>query len=72
MARFAFNELGAKTAAIVQDAAQDYSVGLASFFRKAFIELTGDENSIVAMTSFQTGTDLPAHINSTSLLRILM
>ncbi|MDY0093779.1 MAG: ABC transporter substrate-binding protein [Candidatus Vecturithrix sp.] len=55
MARFAFNELGAKTAAIVQDVAQDYSVGLASFFRKAFIELTGDENSIVAMTSFQTG-----------------
>jgi branched-chain amino acid transport system substrate-binding protein len=39
----------------VQDVAQDYSVGLASFFRKAFIELTGDENSIVAMTSFQTG-----------------
>ena len=55
MAKFAFNELGAKTAAIVQDVAQDYSVGLASFFKKAFIELTGDENSIVAMTSFQTG-----------------
>lgn len=55
MAKFAFNELGAKTAAIVQDVAQDYSVGLASFFKKAFVELTGDENSIVAMTSFQTG-----------------
>jgi len=55
MAKFAFNELGAKTAAIVQDVAQDYSVGLASFFKKAFIALTGDENSIVAMTSFQTG-----------------
>ena len=55
MARYAFNELGAKTAAIVQDVAQDYSVGLASFFRKAFMELTGDPKSVVALTSFQTG-----------------
>lgn len=65
MARFAFNELGAKTAAIVQDVAQDYSVGLASFFKKAFIELTGDENSIVAMTSFQSGdSDFTAQLTN--------
>lgn len=55
MAKYAFNELGAKTAAIVQDVAQDYSVGLASFFRKAFIALTGEPTSVVALTSFQTG-----------------
>ena len=55
MARYAFHDLGAKKAAIVQDVAQDYSVGLANFFTKAFIELTGDPNSIVAATSFQTG-----------------
>lgn len=55
MARYAFTELGARTAAIVQDVAQDYSVGLASFFSKAFKKLTGDENCIVAKTSFQTG-----------------
>ncbi len=55
MARYAFKELGAKTAAIVQDVAQDYSVGLANYFRKAFIEMTGNPESIVAQTSFQTG-----------------
>ncbi|PID55707.1 branched-chain amino acid ABC transporter substrate-binding protein [candidate division KSB3 bacterium] len=55
MAKYAFRELGAKKAAIVQDVAQDYSVGLANFFRKAFIEFTGDPESIVALTSFQTG-----------------
>lgn len=55
MAKYAFTELGAKKAAIVQDVTQDYSVGLASFFRKAFIQLTGDPKSVVALTSFQTG-----------------
>ncbi len=55
MAKYAFKELGAKKAAIVQDVTQDYSVGLASFFRKAFIKLTEDPKSIVVLTSFQTG-----------------
>lgn len=55
MARYAVKDLGAKTAAIVQDVAQDYSVGLSSFFEKAFVELTGDPNAIVAKTSFNTG-----------------
>jgi len=55
MARYAFRELGAETAAIIQDVAQDYSVGLAQFFRKAFIELTGDPNSVTALVSYQTG-----------------
>ncbi len=55
MAQFAFEKLGAKTAAIIQDVAQDYSVGLANFFREAFIELTGDPKAIVGFTSYQTG-----------------
>jgi len=55
MAQFAFDKLGAKTAAIIQDVAQDYSVGLANFFREAFIELTGDPKAIVGFTSYQTG-----------------
>ena len=55
MAQFAFEKLGAKTAAIIQDVAQDYSVGLANFFREAFIELTGNPKSIVGFTSYQTG-----------------
>lgn len=65
MARFAFKELGAKTAAIVQDVAQDYSVGLANFFEKAFVKMTGDKGSVVARSSFQTGdSDFTAQLTS--------
>ena len=55
MAQFAYDKLGARKAAIIQDIAQDYAVGLANFFRQAFLELTGDPKSVVAFTSYQTG-----------------
>ncbi|MCT4508560.1 MAG: ABC transporter substrate-binding protein [Tepidibacter sp.] len=55
MANYAFNELKAKKAAIIQDVTQDYSVGLSKYFVDSFKELTGDENSIVGMTSYNTG-----------------
>lgn len=55
MANYAVNELGAKTAAVIQDVTQDYSVGLSKYFVDAFRELTGDKNSIVEMTSYNTG-----------------
>jgi len=55
MAQFAYDKLGARKAAIIQDIAQDYAVGLANFFRQAFVELTGDPKSVVAFTSYQTG-----------------
>ena len=41
MAKFAFETLGKKTAAIVIDAASDYSMGLAKAFREAFTKLGG-------------------------------
>lgn len=55
MANYAFEELGARTAAIIQDVQNDYSVGLSKFFVDAFTELTGDEGSIVATTSYNAG-----------------
>lgn len=55
MANYAFNDLGAKKAAIIQDVQQDYSVGLSKYFVDSFKELTGDENSIVGTTSYNTG-----------------
>lgn len=55
MANYAYNVLGARTAAIIQDVAQDYSVGLATFFRKVFVEFTGNPGSIVSVASYQTG-----------------
>lgn len=65
MANYAFNELGAKTAAIIQDVQQDYSVGLSKYFVDAFTELTGDPNSIVATVSYNTGDqDFSAQLTS--------
>ena len=55
MANYAVNELGAKTAAVIQDVTQDYSVGLSKYFIDAFRELTGDRNSIVEISSYNTG-----------------
>lgn len=55
LARLAFDELGAKKAAIVQEINNDYSVGLASFFKDEFIKLTGDPDSIVEISNYNTG-----------------
>ena len=54
MAKYAFNTLNAKKAAIIMDMSNDYSVGLSNFFKQAFVELTGDENAIVAETKYKT------------------
>lgn len=51
-ARYAFNELKAKTAALVVDVGQDYSVGLASFFKKEFERLGG---KVVAQAKVSSG-----------------
>ena len=55
MANYAFKELGAKKIAIIQDIQQDASVGISKYFAEAFVKLTGDPNSIVATTSYNTG-----------------
>jgi branched-chain amino acid transport system substrate-binding protein len=52
MATYAI-EQGAKTAAVIMQNGDDYSVGLANFFIDAFKNLTGDENSIVDVSEFQ-------------------
>lgn len=54
MSNYATNTLGAKTAAIVQDVQQDYSVGLSSYFEKAF-KATNGEESIVEKVNYNTG-----------------
>jgi branched-chain amino acid transport system substrate-binding protein len=54
-AKFAVEELKAKTAVLLVDIALDYPVGLANYFRSNFIKFTGDEKSILSYQSFQTG-----------------
>ena len=51
-ARFALNDLKAKTAAIIIDNAQDYCVGLGKFFDEEFKKLGGQ---VVSTTYIQTG-----------------
>lgn len=55
MAKYAFENLGAKKAAIIQEISSDYSVGLVKYFNEAFIELTGDENAILGTANYSTG-----------------
>lgn len=55
MANYAIEELGAENAAILQEISNDYSVGLADFFSKAFKEETGEDDSILSVSNYQTG-----------------
>jgi len=55
MANYAFNELKAKTAVIVQEVSNDYSVGLAKFFVDNFVKLTGNPGAILATVNYNTG-----------------
>lgn len=55
MANYAFNKLGAKKVAIIQEISNDYAVGLAKYFKDAFTKLTGDPDSVVAITNYNTG-----------------
>jgi branched-chain amino acid transport system substrate-binding protein len=60
MANYALSK-GAKTAAVIMQNGDDYSIGLGNFFINAFKELTGDENSIVDVSEFQVNdTDFNA------------
>ena len=52
MAKFASTTLKAKTAAILRDVKNDYSVGLADYFRERFVELGG---KVVADVSYSEG-----------------
>ncbi|MFT3963213.1 ABC transporter substrate-binding protein [Propionivibrio sp.] len=54
-ATYAFETLKAKKVAIIREVSNDYSVGLAKFFVDEFVKLTGDPNSIVATSDYNTG-----------------
>ncbi|MCX7654118.1 MAG: ABC transporter substrate-binding protein [Fervidobacterium sp.] len=55
MAQYAIKSLGAKTAAILYDSGNDYSVGLAYAFREAFVKETKNDKSVVAVESYKSG-----------------
>lgn len=55
LAQLAYEELGAKKVAIIQEVNNDYSVGLAQFFSNEFKDLTSDDGSIVEVANYNTG-----------------
>ncbi len=55
MAKFAVQNLKAKTAAVIYDVSNDYSVGLAYYFRDAFVKLTGNPKAVVTYIAYQGG-----------------
>jgi branched-chain amino acid transport system substrate-binding protein len=64
MANYAFNN-GARTAVIVQEVSNDYSVALAKFFVDNFVRLTGNPNAILATVNYNTGDlDFTAQITT--------
>ncbi len=52
MARYTIEDLGITKAALLVDIAQDYSVGLANFYRRTFLELGGE---VVSDMKYNTG-----------------
>lgn len=61
MANYAFNNLGARTAAVTTEQGNDYSVGLAQYFKEEFTKLGGT----VYEAAYQTGDqDFNAQITS--------
>lgn len=62
MARFAYNDLKARRAAVLMDIGQDYSVGLSSAFVKTFTGLGG---RVVSRVNYQSGDqDFTAQLTS--------
>ncbi|MGE5454486.1 MAG: ABC transporter substrate-binding protein [Methylocystaceae bacterium] len=56
MAKYAVNEKKAKTAAIIRNASDDYSVGLCKYFQDAFVKLSGNPNAILTTLDYQNGS----------------
>lgn len=54
MSNYASQTLKAKTAVIIQDVQQDYSVGLCNYFEQAFKKTNGDK-AILAKLNYNTG-----------------
>ena len=55
MAKYAANKLKAKKVALIQDVSSDYSVGICKFFTDEFVKITGDKDSVVAKSNYNTG-----------------
>lgn len=71
MANYAVNNVKAKTACVIQEISNDYSVGLAKFFIDSFTELRKDKKAVLAKPfSYNTGdNDFTAQITAIAQLK---
>lgn len=56
VAKYAAEKKGAKTAAIIRNVSQDYSVGLSKYFADSFTKLTNNPKAILVTQDYQDGT----------------
>jgi branched-chain amino acid transport system substrate-binding protein len=65
MAKYAFNNVKAKTAAIITEADNDFSATLGDVFAKKFISLTKNDDSVVSVTKYNVhDKDFLSQINA--------
>lgn len=64
MANFAMDSLEAKTAAIIKDLSNDYSVGLCNFFKDTFTKANGDDSIVMEVDYKTDDTDFTAHLSN--------
>jgi branched-chain amino acid transport system substrate-binding protein len=71
MATYAVTKLNAKTACVIQEISNDYSVGLAKFFMDSFIKQTKNEKAILAKPfNYNTGdNDFTAQVTTIAQLK---
>jgi len=70
MAKYAIDNLKAKTAAIIKNVQDDYAVGLANYFKEAFISLTKDPKAVLGELEYNTGDqDFTAQLTKTASLK---
>ncbi len=71
MATYAVTKLNAKTACVIQEISNDYSVGLAKFFMDSFVKLTKNDKSILAKPfNYNTGdNDFTAQVTTIAQLK---
>ncbi len=65
-ANFSFNDLGLKTAVVITDVKNDYSIGISSVFNKKYKALGGDIKKVVKIN--QGDTDFKAILSSIKTL----
>lgn len=69
MAKYAYDNK-ARTAVIIKNVQDDYAVGLANYFKEAFVKLTGNANCVLGEFEYNTGDqDFTAQLTKTASLK---